>query len=137
MILLYAQAGNDVLGQLKQRLNGRASSAFFESYTRLEDLFHRLRKPRVMLKIGVFVISDAMELDRLLAIRELLSDIPLVLAVADNDPQTLSKAHALAPRFITFIDNGIEPMASVVERMLECRIKPVNPLPAARIAALT
>ena len=137
MILLYEQAGNDVFGKLKQRLNGKASAVSLESYTHLEDLFHRLRKPRVNLKIGVLAITDVAELDRLLAIRELLADMRLVLDLADDDPTTLAKAHALAPRFITFIDNGIEPLVSVVERMMECRANPTAPTTAAREAVLT
>ena len=94
MILLYAQAGNDVFGKLKQRLNGKASAVSLESYTHLEDLFHRLRKPRVNLKIGVLAITDVAELDRLLAIRELLADMRLVLDLADDDPTTqIGRAH--------------------------------------------
>ena len=118
MMLFYAQARNDVLEPLKQRLNGRASEACLESYTKIEDLLQRLRRPRFNLEIGVFAIGSNAELDLLLTVKDLLSDMRLVLILADNDPQTLSKAHALAPRFISFVDAGIEPLVSVVEKML-------------------
>ena len=118
MMLFYAQARNDVFEPLKQSLNGRASETCLESYSKLEDLFQRLHKPRVNLEIGVFSIGSLAELDLLLTIKDLLSDMRLVLVLADNDPETLSKAHALAPRFISFIDAGIEPLVSVVEKML-------------------
>jgi hypothetical protein len=119
MMLFYAQARNDVFKSMKQSLNGRASEASLESYTTLEDLLQRLRRPRGNLEIGVFSIGSVAELDLLLSIKDLLTDMRLVLLLADNDPQTLSKAHALAPRFISFIDAGIEPLVSVVEKMLE------------------
>lgn len=126
MMLFYAQAKNDVFRQLKQSLNGRASGARLESYSSLEDLLHRLRRPRVNLKIGVFSIGSESELDRLLTIRDLLSDMRLVFVLADDDPQTLSKAHALAPRFITFIDAGVQPLLSVVEKMMGCQTVPAT-----------
>ena len=136
MILLYAPGGKDFFGALKQRLNGNDPNRILERYTRLDDVFHRLRQPGINLQVGVFTITDPADLDRLIAVRELLTDLQLVIAVANDDPQTLSKAHALAPRFITFLDNGNELLLSVVERMLACRRHPLFPISASREALL-
>lgn len=121
MVLVYAKAKNGVSLELKQTLNGRSSDVCLETYSDLDDVFQRLRQPRLNLKIGVLSIGSEAELDRLLTIRELLSDMRLVLVLSDKDPQTVSKAHALAPRFITFSDAGIDPLVSVVEKMMECQ----------------
>lgn len=121
MILLYAPAGNDIFVALKHRLNVKEPNRILERYTRLDDVCHRLRQPGVNLQIGVFAITDPADLDRLISVRELLADLQLMLALADDDPQTLSKAHTLAPRFITFLGNSIELLLSVVERMVTCR----------------
>lgn len=121
MVLVYAKAKNGVSLELKQTLNGRSSGVCLETYSDLDDVFQRLRQPRLNLKIGVLSIGSEAELDRLLTIRELLSDMRLVLVLSDKDPQTVSKAHALAPRFITFSDAGIDPLVSVVEKMMECQ----------------
>lgn len=122
MVLVYAKAKNGVSLELKQTLNGRSSDVCLETYSDLDDVFQRLRQPRLNLKIGVLSIGSEAELDRLLTIRELLSDMRLVLVLSDKDPQTVSKAHALAPRFITFSDAGIDPLVSVVEKMMECQL---------------
>ena len=122
MLLLYAKAKNGVSQELKRILNGRASFACLEFYSDLDDVFQRLRQPRLNLKIGVLAVGSEAELDRLLTIRELLSDMRLVIVLSDKDPQTVSKAHALAPRFITFSDAGIHPLVSVVEKMMECQL---------------
>ena len=128
MVLVYAKAKNGVSLELKQTLNGRSSGVCLETYSDLDDVFQRLRQPRLNLKIGVLSIGSEAELDRLLTIRELLSDMRLVLVLFDKDPQTLSKAHALAPRFITFDDAGIEPMMSVVEKLMGCQTgHPISP----------
>lgn len=121
MVLVYAKAKNGVSLELKQILNGRSSGVCLEAYSDLDDVFQRLRQPRLNLKIGVLSIGSEAELDRLLTIRELFSDMRLVLVLADKDPQTVAKAHALAPRFITFSDAGIDPLVSVVEKMMACQ----------------
>jgi DNA-binding NarL/FixJ family response regulator len=122
MVLVYAKAKNGVSSGLNQVLNGRSFGVRLETYSDLDDVFQRLRQPRLNLKIGVFAIDSEAELDRLLTIRELLSDMRLVLVLFDKDPQTVSKAHALAPRFITFSDAGIDPLVSVVEKMMACQV---------------
>ena len=134
MLLLYAKAKNGVSSELKQVLNGRTSDACLESYSNLDDVFQRLRQPRLNLKIGVLAVGSEAELDRLLTIRELLSDMRLVIVLSDKDPQTVSKAHALAPRFITFSDAGIGPLVSVVEKMMECQLdQRVSPQAATQV----
>lgn len=134
MLLLYAKAKNVVSQELKQILNGRSSDACLETYSNLDDVFQRLRQPRLNLKIGVLSIGSEAELDRLITIRELLSDMRLVIVLADKDPQTVSKAHALAPRFITFSDAGIDPLVSVVKKMMECQFdQRVPPHPTMQI----
>ena len=131
MLLVYAKAKNGVSTELKQILNGRSSGVCLETYSDLDDVFQRLRQPRLNLKIGVLSIGSEAELDRLLTIRELLSDMRLVLVLSDKDPQTVAKAHALAPRFITFSDAGVDPLVSVVEKMMECQFDPRVPPQAA------
>ena len=49
MMLFYAQDRNDVFEPLKQSLNGRASEACLESYSKLEDLFQLLGVYRLFL----------------------------------------------------------------------------------------
>ncbi|BBO68324.1 hypothetical protein DSCA_22540 [Desulfosarcina alkanivorans] len=131
MLLLYAKVQNGVTRALKPILNGRSPGVGLETYADLNDLFDRLHKPRFNLEIGILDIASEGELDRLLTIRELLSDMRLVLVLPDKNPHTVAKAHALAPRFITFADAGIAPLASVISKMLACRTMPMTAPPAA------
>ena len=131
MLLLYAKVPNEVSQALKTILNGRSPGAGLETYANLDDLFDRLRKPRLNLEIGILAIGSEGELDRLVTIRELLSDMRLVLVLPDKDPHTVAKAHALAPRFITFADASIDPLVSVVNKMMVCRTVRMTSPPAA------
>lgn len=134
MLLLYAKAENGVSQALEPILNGRPPDVRLETYADLDDLFDRLRKPRLNLKIGILSIGSETELDRLIIIRELLSDMRLVMVLPDKDPQTVAKAHALAPRFITFADAGFQPLVSVVSKMMGCQTVRMAPPPTAREA---
>ena len=131
MLLLYAKAPNGVSQALKTILNDRSPGADLETYASLDGLFDRLHKPRLNLEIGVLAIGNEGELDRLVTIRELLSDMRLVLVLPDKDPHTVAKAHALAPRFITFADAGMAPLVSVVNKMMACRRVGMTSPPAA------
>ena len=62
-----------------------------ETYANLDDLFDRLRKPRLNLKIGILYIGSEKELDRLLSIRELLADMRLVVVLPIKTPRQLPK----------------------------------------------
>jgi hypothetical protein len=68
-------------------------------------------------RICVLSIDGPEELDRLVAVRELFADMRLILVLADNHPDTLAKAHRLAPRFITFSDANPLSLLSVLEKM--------------------
>ncbi len=118
MLLLYAKAQNGIFQQLRTLIDHRVSGACLENYSNPDELFFRLRQPRSNIKIAVLAIGTPAELDRLVNVRDLLADIRLVLVLSEKDPRTLSKAHALAPRFITFSDAGIDPLVSVVEKMI-------------------
>lgn len=122
MLLVYAKTGTGIARAMKQHLSGRSKRTCIETYSNLDDLLYRLRQPRLNLKIGVLSIGSAVELDQLVSIRELLADMRLVVVLPDNHPQTLSKVHAIGPRFITFAGAGLASLVSVVEKMMGSQI---------------
>lgn len=127
MLLVYAKTRTGIAQAMKQRLNGRSTRAGLECYSNLQDLLQRLHQPPLNLRIGVLSICSEAELDRLVSIKELLADMRLVLVLPDNHSRTLSKAHALAPRFITFDGAGMTPLVSVVEKMMGSSIGGLMP----------
>jgi hypothetical protein len=48
----------------------------------------------------------------------LLSDVPTILVVPDQDEATIQWAHQMIPRFISQKDSDFASLASVLERML-------------------
>ena len=59
------------------------------------------------------------ELEKILTLQDLLSDIRIILILPDRTPNTISKAHKLAPRFLTYLDSDFGEIKAVLHKMLK------------------
>lgn len=84
----------------------------------VSSLSARLRKRKYDLDIAVLVTEDENELDELLAIRELLDDLRIILVLPDEEKETVSKGCALYPRFLTCVDSDFTAITDVLNNML-------------------
>ena len=90
-----------------------------EEYSTLEGLSNGLRRP-MMGQVVVLLLAETREaLAGLLSIGDLLQDMLIILIVPDRDKDTVSSAHALWPRYLTFSDSAFADVAAVVGKMLE------------------
>ena len=89
-----------------------------EKCTTLTDLTKRLRQPQNNIGVALLTAKTKQDLEDLVALRELLSDIRVILILPDRDHDTISKAHALYPRFITYIDRDFDEVKAVLSKML-------------------
>ena len=89
-----------------------------EKCTTLADLTRRLRQPQNNIGIALLTAKTKQDLEDLVALRELLSDIRVILILPDRDHDTISKAHALYPRFLTYIDRDFDEVKAVLSKML-------------------
>lgn len=70
-------------------------------------------------KAVVFLIAENNdELEDLLPIIELFRKVQLILVLPDRKPQTIRIGYQLEPRFLTFIDSGLETLKGVLAKML-------------------
>ncbi len=63
------------------------------------------------------VIRDCVELERFVAIRELLQGNCLVLILPDANESNITLAHSLCPCFISYVDSNFEDMGAVLSKM--------------------
>jgi hypothetical protein len=89
-----------------------------EKCTTLTDLTRRLRQPQNNVGIALLTAKTKQDLEDLVALRELLADIRVILILPDRDHDTISKAHALYPRFLTYIDRDFDEVKAVLSKML-------------------
>lgn len=57
------------------------------------------------------------ELEELLQLRKRYSDLPIVLLLADDNDETLKKAHMFRPKFLSTFKNDFKDVVSVVEKL--------------------
>jgi hypothetical protein len=84
-----------------------------------DELSHWLRRPIYECFVAVLIAADREELSGFLKLKDLLSYVKLILIVPDQDDETLTNAHKLRPRFLSFSMNDFSEAASVLAKMIE------------------
>ena len=67
----------------------------------------------------VLLTADMADLDDLYALRDLVSNLRIILILPDRHKGTVSKGCKFYPRFITFIDSDFKEMTAVLHKLLE------------------
>jgi hypothetical protein len=87
-------------------------------YSNLEDFKRRLHQPREQLKFVVLKTLCKVELESIILLRDLLSDLRLILILPDHDEATVSLAHRLQPRFLSYADADLDGFKHVLSNMI-------------------
>ncbi len=118
-LLFFATKANRAAKQLRMMLEELVPEDRLVTYNTVSSLSHRLRQPRNNLNIAVFAATSGDELMDILSLGDLLSDIRIILVLPDNKSDTITKAHTIGPRFLTYLDSNFEEIKSVLSKMLE------------------
>lgn len=101
------------------------------------SLFRRLCQPAREILAGVLVMTRREDFDQIFVLRELLSDIPLIIVLPHGNEDLVPRAHLLRPRFVSFWDQCLQEVPAVLARMLRHAPelqpeKPARRLPGSR-----
>jgi len=118
-LLYYANGDHNASKWLHDRIETMVSMEAREAFSDLDSLRRRLCRPRNGLTIAVLVAATGEELWDLLAMRDLLADLRLILVLPDRSRETIKAGHRMAPRFLSYIDSGFEEVEAVLEQMLQ------------------
>ncbi|MFH1980806.1 MAG: hypothetical protein ABIL58_03070 [Pseudomonadota bacterium] len=82
------------------------------------EIFHALSQPLAQSRypMVVLIIDTDTLLDHFIANRKFLDGHRLLLVLPDCDLKTVSKAHQLFPRFITYLDSDFKDISEIVEK---------------------
>ena len=115
-LLLYSNGGGRAEKKIKKALAGVISEESIESYHRVENLLSRLR--RRTYDVGtVILMADKRTLSVLSAEKDMLTRLRTILILPDADENTVTAAHQLYPRFITYFDGDLQDVAEVLRKM--------------------
>jgi hypothetical protein len=118
-LLCYARGDHNASKWLHERIEAMVSMKAREAYRDLDSLRRRLCQPRNGLTIAVIVAVTGEELWELLAMRDLLADFRLILVLPDRSRKTIAAGHRMVPRFLSYVDSGLEDVEAVLEQMLQ------------------
>lgn len=123
-LLLYTGAGK--AGQrLKKRIYPLVPDQVLETCGSIDRLIQRLRRPVGDLSLVVLLTGSQKEFKKIVGIGDLLRDIRTIIILPDSRPETISSAHKLHPRLISYADGDFKDISAVVGKMLG-RLYPQN-----------
>lgn len=88
-------------------------------HTSVNSLAGRLRRfyaDSIMIVILTITVEELMDI---VAIKELLQDLPILLILPDNKKETISKGTTLHPRFISYIQDDFTEVEIVMRKMVK------------------
>ncbi len=118
-LLFYAsdtKGAGKLLWNLHQELAAEYRGEFFQT---IDTLSQNLRQPQGDLSIAVLLASTQEEFKNILSIRDLLVDrVRIILILPDSNKDTISKGHALFPRYLAYVDGNFNWVIEVLKKML-------------------
>ena len=117
-ILFFGPSRDRNTDKLQSLLQSLVRVERLEIYRKMEAFSQRLRKPIGDVNIAVLTALTRGELSDIVSLGELLLDLRIILILPDLKPDTVSKAHQIAPRFVTDSSSDLETTKKVLQRML-------------------
>ena len=117
-ILLFTSQVNESARRLHRVLEERLPGHRKRVHFSLEDLVLRIRQRQGENLLGIILASGPQDLSDLMLVQDVLKDLRFILIVPDQDERTVSRAHALRPRYISYRDGTFEDVVAVAEKMI-------------------
>lgn len=120
-LLIYTSKKAANVLELKAIAGEIAPDSRHEVCYTVKQLHERLQQPRGNLSIALMNISRREEMDDIVLMNPFLSDFRIVVILPDRDKGTISKAHLLCPRFLTYSDHDLSELEAVLAKMIHNR----------------
>jgi len=118
MQLLFYSSGDDQnVKRLEAAVHKVVPESKIEPFKSLDDFRERLRMPVEPDSIAVLLASNREELQQMRLLRELLTEIYVVLVIPDRKKSTIDLAHLLLPRFLSRISSNFTDLKIVLNKM--------------------
>ena len=118
-VLFYATKRNKSAERLQKVVEAVVPQDQLVMHRTFGSLSRRLHQPGNDLNIAALTATSEEELAEIFSLRDFLSDIRIILILPDTKRATISKAHTMGPRFLTYVDSDFEEVKAVLSKMLE------------------
>lgn len=97
-----------------------------EIYDSIQTLSERLHKPLFDVKVAVLLASTRGDLAALLKVGDFIWNLRIIMILPDSDPETITRAHMLRPRYIAWTNDDFSNVGIMVKRLLDLHDRPVS-----------
>jgi hypothetical protein len=118
-IFLYSKMSNQFEDILEKIIKKHLSELEMVVYRTLDDLSQGLRKPIENSGIAILLVSNREDLQSILSIRHLFQNIRIILLLPSKEPEIITLAHQLRPRFLTDMNTDLADITAVLKKMLK------------------
>lgn len=118
-IILYLPWTDGVGKRLLGTIEKLAIADEIDIFRTIGSLARRLQQRAFDLKLTILLAASRKELSEILKIKDLLLNNRIIIILPDGETATLSMAHELYPRFISYIDSDFEDVAIALNKIIE------------------
>jgi len=118
-LVFYADGNAEAGDRLLQKIKDQVSANIVDAYRSLDDFQQGLLRQRREPNIGVLMAANAAELQRLITLGKLLTDMRILLVLPDRHKETVAAGHRLRPRYLGYADSDFEDVVAVVKQILK------------------
>ena len=118
-VFLYSKRKDEAGIRLQRVVEAFVPGMNLEIYRDVKDLTLRLSQPGNPVDISILMTGSKKELSEFIGIRELLSDIRIIIVLPDRTKGTIATGHSFRPRFITYADSDFVEVGAVLNRMMD------------------
>jgi hypothetical protein len=105
--------------QVRDIIEGLQPPPLISASDSIENLLYDLRQPIAAgIRIGVLLIGNEGEMQEILAIRPMLTDLDLIVVLPDRQVETISMGLKLFPSFLTYIDGNLADISGVLTKII-------------------
>jgi len=117
-LIFYSNDRNDFSSGLLDQISALVPMESLVVCRNFRQLRRALLKPAYNLFAAILVVSGRQDLLDLISMARFLRSIRIILILPDREPETISKGHALRPRFLTWPAGDSGEVISVLHKML-------------------
>ena len=118
-LIVYTPSENELERRFFALLEMAIPKKKFEICHSIGELSARLSMPLLNVKVVVLFAVTRTEITRILMLGDLMADVKSIIILADEDKDTMAKAHKLRPRYVTWLDCDPIDIVSVIKRMVD------------------
>jgi hypothetical protein len=117
--ILYIASENGLERRFRAFLEMAVPHKKFEICHSVGELSAKLIMPLSNVKAAIFFALTWEEMTGILSLRDLMADVKSILILADDDRETIMKAHTLRPYYVTCVDTDFSLIGDVLRNMVD------------------